>query len=126
MVSLSTGTPCRAFLHTLAQGVDRAQLQLLDRTLGSIERRRHLADVATLDKPHLNHLPLRVGQAIHQLKQAQTPLEILVFPFVRNLRRQIVRFASFALPVIGEGVRGDAKEPRDKWDAAPLELAAGC
>src|SRR5688572_25464215 len=103
MVSLPAGKPGRTFRYAFAQGVDGAQLQLLDRTLGSIERYGHLADAAVLDEPHLNHLPLRVGQAIHQLKQAQTPLEILVLAFVRNLRRQLVRITPLTFPVVGKG-----------------------
>src|SRR5678815_3361294 len=102
----------------LTQVLERAQLQLLDRAFGSIERRGHLADSAVLDEPHLNHLPLRIRQAVHELKQTHAPLEVLVLALVGHIGRQIVRVTSFALPVISERIRRDAIQPRDKRHAA--------
>src|SRR5688572_20552444 len=122
MVLLPAGTPRWQFLDALAQGLERAQLQLLDRALGSIERGRHLADAPFLDEPHVNHLPLRVGQAIDELKQSKAPLDLLMLLLVGHVRRCGVRITPDALPVIRQRVGRDAEQPGSERHAAPLEL----
>src|SRR6478609_1110820 len=59
--------------HALAEVLERPQLQLLDRTFGAIERRRHFANALLLDEAHPNDLALQLGQSIDVSIERETP-----------------------------------------------------
>ena len=63
--------------HAFPEVLERAELELLDRTLRPIERRRDVADTLVFHEPHLDHAALQVGQAIDKLKEADPALQCL-------------------------------------------------
>jgi hypothetical protein len=56
--------------NLLAERLERAELELLDRTLGAPELRRNGADGPLLGESHLDHPPLVLGKLGHESEQS--------------------------------------------------------
>src|SRR5438477_10191199 len=111
--------------HALSQFLQRAQLKLLDGPFGTVESGRYVADALLLDKPHLNHLPLQVGQPLDLLIQRDPTLDVLELVRVRHVGRRLVRVTGAFAPVVRERVRGDAEQPDRHRQAPPFKAADG-
>lgn len=108
--------------HALAEVLERPQLQLLDRTFGAIERRRHFANALLLDEAHPHDLTLQLGQSIDVSIERETLLDVFDFPGVGHIRQRVRRLGTATSPVVGQCIRRDPEQPRRYWNTTPLEL----
>src|SRR5438093_1880693 len=109
--------------HALSQALQRAELELLDGPFGAVESGRHLADALLLDEPHLDHLPLELGQLLDVLIQRDPPVDVLELAWIRHIRGYHLRVAGAFAPVVRERVRGDAEQPGRHRRATPFEAS---
>src|SRR5687767_4538899 len=101
--------------------LERAELELFDRTLRSIQHRRDITDTLVFHEPHLDDAALQVGQAIDELKEADPALQFLVHALIGQIRRRLLRLASLTTPVVRHCVRGGPVQPCREWHTTPLE-----
>ena len=108
--------------HTLAEVLERPQLQLLDRAVGAMESCSHFANVLLLHEAHPDDLTLQFGQPIDMPIQCEPPIDVLGFARVGNVGRCLVRFGTTTSPVVRQRIGGNPKQPCGHWNTTPLEL----
>src|SRR5271165_5554350 len=112
-------------LHTRAQILDRAELELLDGSFTAAELQRHFANAALVDETPVDHAPLVVREIVHQTKELSAMFDGLCVRLrARLLRRTALGvIARVPFEMIGDGVGGDTDQPGAEWSAAPFEIS---
>src|SRR5439155_2252803 len=109
--------------QSLPEVLESAELQLLDGAFALSERAGDLRHAPLLGEAQMDDAPLVLGQVADRAVQERPALRSLgrgaLGAGVASGRRRAV--ASDARVVVGDRVPGDAVEPGDEGDAAPLE-----
>jgi len=116
-----------ATLHLRAKSLQRAELQLFDGSFGLFKAIGDFADGALVDETLVNDAALCGGKFVDQPKE----LHLMVDSFEVARRQVLVRggfwrivrqgmLARGPLVLIGEGVGGNAEEPRGEGCATPF------
>jgi hypothetical protein len=116
-----------AALHLRAQGLERAELKLLDGAFRFLQAAGDFADGALLDEALADNLSLSGGKVVDESEEARVVVDgfqigggrvWMRFGVLRIVRGRVL--ARGALVQIGEGVGGYAEEPRCERSAAPF------
>src|SRR5512143_3520004 len=103
---MSASSGMSALRHLSPEILDRPELQLFHRALTAAEFAGDLADAFLFDKAHVNHAKLRLREPVYQLEQHGAAFDFFGTRPV-GIQSRIPRFAPAALPVAGDGPRGD-------------------
>ncbi len=113
-----------ATLHLRAQALQSAELELLDRAFGLAKLLSDFADAALVDEALVNDAALRFGKLADEAEEAGAVLDELQVRlgggFGRIAGGRSIADGAFGL--VGDGVCGDAEQPRSKGSAAPFVL----
>ena len=121
-----------ATLHLGAQGLERAELKLLDGAFGFTKLMRNFAGAALLDEALVNDVALGFRKLADELEEARAALDDFQVG-AREIARcgarivcgleRMIRSGSFsggAFELIRDGVCGNAEEPGSEGKAAPF------
>src|SRR5947209_7336913 len=106
--------------HTFAQRFHRAELELFDCPLGSIQPRRDIGNAPAFDKPHFEHAALVIRQFPNEPEHTR-PLLFFLWILSTGKVSGAAHLTAGLRGSVGDLIGRDSKEPgRDRY-ASPLE-----